>query len=52
MQRDDDKRGDGAPAACRSIHQNNDELIPYYQDQGLLQRGPGHGDIETIYSQL
>lgn len=51
VQRDDDKEKT-IRNRLAVYHSNTAELIGHYRAQGLLREVEGHGDIETIYSQI
>jgi adenylate kinase len=51
VQREDDKV-ETVQARLVVYHRDTAELIPYYQQQGLLREINGQGEIETIYQSL
>mgnify|MGYP002778714563 CR=1 FL=1 len=51
VQREDDKV-ETVRARLVVYHRDTAELIPYYQEQGLLREVNGQGEIETIYQSL
>jgi len=51
VQRNDDKV-ETVRARLLVYHKDTAELIPYYQEQGLLRPVPGTGEIEQVYQNL
>ncbi|MCS6852131.1 MAG: adenylate kinase [Gemmataceae bacterium] len=51
VQRPDD-RPETVRRRLRDYHQTTQELLPFYQQKGLLRQVPGTGDIETIYAAI
>jgi adenylate kinase len=51
VQREDDKV-ETVRARLMVYHRDTAELIPYYQQQGLLREVNGQGEIESIYQSL
>jgi adenylate kinase len=51
VQREDD-REETVRARLAVYHKNTEELIPYYQRQGLLREVNGEGDIEQVYQDI
>jgi adenylate kinase len=51
-QRLDDKENDAIRARLKAYHQVTEELVEYYQKQGVLHRIQAQQDIELIHQQL
>jgi len=51
VQRSDD-REETVKARLLVYHGNRTELVPYYEQRGLLREVPGHGEIEQVYNNL
>jgi len=51
IQRDDDKE-ETVRNRLKVYRETTIEIIPYYQERGLVRQVPGEGDIETIYKAI